>query len=83
MNRAVFFAGAAILYAPLMLGQTARAVAAAPDLQGVYQAIPNGVTLPGGLKNSGSPAAIELLPEAREQAKSVDLKKDPGKSASR
>jgi hypothetical protein len=79
MNRAVFFGGAAILYAPLLMGQTARAVAAPPDLQGVYQAIPNGVTLPGGLKNSGSPAAIELLPEAREQAKSVDLIKDPWK----
>jgi hypothetical protein len=79
MKRAAYvFAGAAILCAPLMMAQTGRA-AAAPDLQGVYQSIADGVTLRGGLKNAGSPAAIELLPEALQQAKSVDLKKDPWK----
>ncbi len=50
-----------------------------PDLQGVYQSIPDRVTLPGGLRNSGSPAAIELLPEAAKQAKGMDLKQDPWK----
>jgi len=60
-------------------GTAAKAGARVPDLQGVYQAIPDGATLPGGLKNSGSPAAISLLPEAAKQAKSVDLKKDPWK----
>lgn len=49
------------------------------NLQGVYQSIPNRITLPGGLKNTGSPAAIELLPDAARQAKSVDLKRDPWK----
>jgi hypothetical protein len=49
------------------------------DLQGVYQSIPNRVTLSGDRKNVGSPAAIQLLPEAAKQAKSVDLKKDPWK----
>ena len=63
---------AAFLFASVMLAQ--------PDLQGVYQSIPDRTTLPGGLKNAGSPAAISLLPEAAQQAKSVDLKKDPWKA---
>ncbi len=51
--------------------------AQAPDLAGVYQAIPNSRTLPGGLKNSGSPSEIALLPSAAEQMKTVDPKDDP------
>jgi hypothetical protein len=50
-----------------------------PDLQGVYQSIPDGTTLQGGLKNNGSPAAVELLPAAKQQSKSIDLRKDPWK----
>lgn len=50
-----------------------------PDLHGVYQSIPDGATLPGGLKNAGSPAGLALLPEAARQAKTVDLKQDPWK----
>jgi hypothetical protein len=50
---------------------------APPDLAGVYQAIPNGGTLPGGLKNSGSPSEISLLPEAAAKAKTINLKEDP------
>lgn len=50
---------------------------ASPDLAGVYQAIPNGATLPGGLKNSGSPGEISLLPQAAAQAKAINLKDDP------
>jgi hypothetical protein len=57
----------------------AMAQASLPDLEGVYQAIPNAAALPGGQKNQGSPAAIELLPQAKEQASSIDLKKDPWK----
>jgi hypothetical protein len=51
----------------------------APDLGGVYQSIPDRMTLPGGLKNAGAPAAIELLPEAGRQTRNVDLKRDPWK----
>ena len=51
----------------------------APDLRGVYQSIPDRMTLPGGLKNVGAPAAIELLPEAARQTRNVDLKRDPWK----
>ena len=50
-----------------------------PDLRGVYQSIPDRMTLPGGLKNVGAPAAIDLLPEAARQTRNVDLKRDPWK----
>jgi hypothetical protein len=68
-----------ILCAPLAVSQQSRGGAGTPDLQGVYQSIPDRTTLPGGLKNAGSPAAIELLPEAVQQMRSMDLKKDPWK----
>ncbi len=73
-----------ILCAPLGISQqsqtqTGRAAAGPLDLQGVYQSIPDRMTLPGGLKNAGSPAAVGLLPEAAQQAKSIDLKMDPWK----
>jgi hypothetical protein len=63
---------AALFFASLLLAQ--------PDLQGVYQSVPDGAALPGGLKNSGSPSAVSLLPQAAQQAKSIDLKKDPWKA---
>ena len=50
-----------------------------PDLAGVYQVMERSVTLPGGLKNAGSPAELPLLPAAAAQMKSVDLKQDPAK----
>ena len=78
-HAAYVWVGSVILSAPLLMAQSGRVAAAPPDLQGVYQSIPDGVTLPGGLKNAGSPAAIELLPQAMQQAKSADLKKDPWK----
>ena len=68
-----------LAFAPRIMAQQARQTqpSAVPDLQGVYQSIPDSMTLPGGLKNAGSPAAIELLPEAARQAKSIDLRQDP------
>ena len=70
-----------LAFAPRIMAQQARQTqpSAVPDLQGVYQSIPDSITLPGGLKNAGSPAAIELLPEAARQAKSIDLRQDPSK----
>lgn len=68
-----------ILCAFLAMGEHARAAQGTPNLEGVYQSIPSGTTLPGGMKNAGSPAALELLPKAARQARSVDLKKDPRK----
>jgi hypothetical protein len=67
-----------MLCAPLT-AQEGSAPARPPNLRGVYQAIPDGTTLTGGLRNAGSPAAIALLPQAAQQAKSMDLKKDPWK----
>ncbi len=70
-----------LAFAPGIMAQQARQTqsSAVPDLQGVYQSIPDSMTLPGGLKNAGSPAAVELLPEAARQAKSIDLRQDPSK----
>lgn len=48
-----------------------------PDIFGVYQSIGNDRVLPGGLKNSGSPNDVPLLPAAREQMKNVNPKDDP------
>jgi hypothetical protein len=50
-----------------------------PDLSGVYQSIASGTTVPGGLRNTGSPEDIILLPAALEQIKSADLTQDPEK----
>jgi hypothetical protein len=77
------FAAGIFAASPVLFGQQKSATqgsAKTADLQGVYQSIPNSATLPGGLKNSGSPAAISLLPAAAAQAKSADLKKDPWKT---
>jgi hypothetical protein len=61
------------LTAPLFLVAILCApVLAQPDLQGVYQAVANGVTLPGGLKNAGSPDAIPLVPAAAPDPSSKD-----------
>ena len=64
----------------LLAQQNAPVKTAPPNLQGVYQTIPDSTVLTGGLKNSGAPAEISLLPEAARQAKSMDLKKDPWKA---
>jgi hypothetical protein len=53
--------------------------APSPDLYGVYQAIPDGITLQGGLRNSGSPKDIALLPAAEQQRKATNLADDPEK----
>ena len=62
--------GALVLSTPLMMAQPGRVAAAPPDLQGVYQSIPDGAALPGGLKNAGSPevlaARLCLISEKRD-----------------
>jgi len=62
---------------PVVSAQDKSPAAAPSNLAGVYRTIPNGMTLPGGLKNSGSPGEIPLLPRAAEQMKTVNLKNDP------
>ena len=80
MLRATFsFMLAWIILAMWPRGADAQAAQAAapPDLEGVYQSIPNSRTLTGGLKNSGSPSEIALLPFAVERMKTVSAKDDP------
>jgi hypothetical protein len=57
------FLGLAILSVPLV---------AQPDVRGVYQAVENYVTLPEGLKNTGSPGAIQLAQAATLESPSKD-----------
>jgi hypothetical protein len=47
-----------------------------PDLTGVYQLVPNGVTLPGGLKNEGGPDEVPLQAAAVAKQKATNLKDD-------
>lgn len=68
-----------VLFVPFSTAQQNQAASKAPFLEGVYQSIPDRVMLPGGLKNAGSPAAIALLPEAAQQARSADSKADSKK----
>jgi len=60
-----------------VLAQEVQRTGTPPDLAGVYQSISNGTTLPGGLKNSGSPSEVALLPSAAAQMKNVNPKDDP------
>lgn len=60
-----------------MFAQAAKA--GVPDITGVYEAVPNNETVPGGLKNSGSPQDIGVQPEAAAKAKTADLKQDNAK----
>ena len=48
-------------------------------LAGVYEAVPAGGALPGGLKAAGTLADIALLPDAQQTAKSRNLAFDPAK----
>jgi hypothetical protein len=64
---------------PGALAQAPASSTAAPNLAGVYRAIGSDTTLPGGLKNTGSPAGLALQPSAAQEMKSVDLKQDPAK----
>jgi hypothetical protein len=66
-----------ILYTEGAFAQSTRS--AVPDLTGVYEIIPNGVTLPGGFKNEGSPEEISLQPAAAAKAKATDLRLDTAK----
>lgn len=70
-------AGAAALLAIVLIGSTSAF--AQVDLSGVFQSIPAGTVLTGGLRNMGTPADISLVPAAVQQMKTVDLAQDPEK----
>src|SRR5262245_52417239 len=63
------------LFVQPVTAQSSRA--AVPDFTGVYQSVANGVTLPGGLKNEGSPEEISLQPSAAAKAQSAKFGPDP------
>src|SRR4249920_1201595 len=73
--RSLLFSLAVIAF----FAQRGPSPAPAPDLAGVYQSISDETTLPGGLRNSGSPSEIALLPAAAQQLKTVDLSQDAEK----
>jgi len=60
--------------------QDKTGAAKAPDLTGVYEPVPPGTALPGGLKNMGALSDISLQPSAVATAKTRDLKDDPAKN---
>lgn len=65
-------------------GPLASAQQPNPNIAGVYRSISNATTLPGGLKNSGSPAEIPLLPSVAAQMKTANAhavhQRDPWRS---
>src|ERR1700680_112078 len=79
MLPATAFAIALTVFVSSGMAQAGATATATPDLTGVYQAIPQGATVPGGLKNSGGPRKIALQPTAAQQMKQVDLKDDAAK----
>ena len=78
MNRALLVVALSGM-AAASAAQTAKPVAPPPNLAGIYQTIPDTLTLPGGLKNAGGPMQIALQPTARDRMATVDLKEDAAK----
>ena len=74
MRTEIVLAAALILFAEGAFAQSTKSTV--PDLTGVFEIVPNGVTLPGGLKNEGSPEEISLQPAAAAKAKATDLSLD-------
>ena len=60
-------------------GPAPRGAGAPPDLTGVYQLVPNGVTLPGGFQNAGGPEEVPLQPSALAVQKTRSPKDDVAK----
>ena len=77
MRTLIFLIALMMTAAPSAFAQASKG--STPDLTGVYELVPNDVTLPGGLKNAGSPEEISLLPAAAAKAKATDLSLDTAK----
>lgn len=76
-------AGVSLVVGMMMFTQAAVAQstkANVPDLTGVYESVPNSFTLPGGLRNEGSPEDVSLQPAAAAKAKATDLRLDAAKT---
>jgi hypothetical protein len=68
---------AAILVTWIVSAQASRLLKSPPDLGGVYQSIANTTSLPGGLKNLGSPIEIATSAVSSRAMKTVNPKDDP------
>ena len=77
MRTVIFLVALMMTAAPSAFAQASKG--STPDLTGVYELVPNDVTLPGGLKKAGSPEEISLLPAAAAKAKATDLSLDTAK----
>lgn len=75
--RAIVFLGLCVCWTHAARGQQLGSAGMPVDLSGTYESISTDRTLPGGLKNSGSPREVVLLPWATQQMKKVSVKDDP------
>src|SRR5262249_40582398 len=75
--RTVLFTVGLMITVPAGFAQASKN--STPNLTGVYALVPGNVTVPGGLKNAGSPEEISLLPAAAAKAKATDLSLDTAK----
>jgi hypothetical protein len=57
-----------------------KSIGKQPDLTGIYEAVPLGTTISGGLKGSGTLADIDLKPAAIAESKARNLEDDPAKN---
>jgi hypothetical protein len=74
----ISLAVALIMWTQAAYGQSAKGPV--PDLTGTYEVVPNSATVPGGLKNVGSPEEISVQPGAAAKLKTIDLSPDPAKT---
>jgi hypothetical protein len=56
-----------------------KAVSIPALFDGVFQSIPDDARTPGGLRNSGAPEDLVLLPQALEQQKALESQEDPAR----
>lgn len=76
----IAFAAMLAVLAPPSSAQDKTGAAKTPDLNGVYEPLPPGTTLPGSLKNTGKLSDIALQPSAAAIAKTRDPRDDPAKN---
>ncbi|MGC4028618.1 MAG: hypothetical protein QM696_07090 [Steroidobacteraceae bacterium] len=81
MHRAASLLWCAVLAAasPLSIGAAPGKPGSPDSLAGIWQSIPDGKVLPGGMKNSGSPSEIVTLPGATKPVKGEAGQQDPYK----
>lgn len=65
--------------APVATTTAERPELKGPDFTGVYELVPDGAALPGGLRNQGSPEEISLQPSALATARSRSPQDDLAK----